>query len=207
MAFIDRFDAGVQLTAALTDYHTDDVLIYALPRGGVAVAKPIAQDFNVPLNLLIIRKIGHPLMPEFALAAVTENGPVLTENGLPKDVDKAWFDHAVKKERTEAKRRRETYVSGQERVSAAGKTAIIVDDGLATGLTMKAAIGELRRDKPNKIIVAVPVAPIDTYAAIEKEADVIVCLHIVAGIFSGISAYYTHFPQLDDQTVIDIIHK
>lgn len=201
MRFIDRTDAGKKLADVLAPYKGEDVVVYALPRGGVPVAKEIARELNAPLDLLIARKIGHPLSPEFAVAAVTENGPVVTDDATA-GIDPVWLEVEVARQREEAKRRRTVYVQGHERQSSQGKIAIIVDDGLATGLTMKAAIEELKRDQPKKIIVAVPVSPSDTYAAIHELADDIICLTIVAGWFGGVGAYYTSFPQLTDEEVI-----
>lgn len=205
MTFIDRVDAGRKLAAALSPYRADDVVLYALPRGGVAVARPIAEALNVPIDLVITRKVGHPAMPEFAIAAVTERGPVVTEDGTPPGIGAEWFAHAVDAERREATRRRKAYLGGRERTSAKDKIAILVDDGLATGLTMRAAIREVRTDNPKKIIVAVPVAPADTYVAVADEADDVICLHIVAGFFGGVGAFYTCFPQLGDDEVTKLL--
>lgn len=205
MTFVDRTDAGVQLAASLTQYRTDHVVVYALPRGGVAVAQPVAKSLGVPIELLITRKVGHPLMPEFAIAAVTQEGPVVTQNGIPPGIDPLWFEHAVAEQRIEAKRRQEVYLAGKQRELATGKTAILIDDGLATGLTMRAAIQEIRNDRPKRIVIATPVSPAETYMEIAKEVDEITCLHIVAGMFGGIGSYYRYFPQLGDEEVIHLL--
>ena len=144
MIFNDRIDAGRQLAAALECYKGDDALVFALPRGGVVVAAEIALALNVPLDLIVVCKVRHPLFPEYAVAAVAEDGHIVKNRAEVKSIDKQWFNESVRAEQQEAGRRRQCYTRGRTPISAAGKTAIIVDDGLANGLTMFAAIKEVR---------------------------------------------------------------
>jgi predicted phosphoribosyltransferase len=173
----------------------------------VVIAAEVAGHLHAPLDVSIPRKVGHPFNPEYAIAAVTENGGMAANQEEITEVDPAWFEEEVTKQRQEAKRRRELYLKGRPPVSVKGKTAIIVDDGIATGLTMKAAIHDVQQRKPAKIIVAVPVAPKETVEALKKEVDEVICL-IVPEIFLGaIGAYYEDFPQVPDDEVISLMRR
>lgn len=204
--FRDRLDAGRQLAEALEKYRQDeDVVVYALPRGGIVPGAEISQELGAPLDLIITRKIGHPFNPEYAICAVAEQGePICNEPELER-VDKEWFEKALKEERAEAKRRRKVYLEDGEPVSAEGKTAIIVDDGIATGLTIRAAIKEVRRQKPRHVVVAVPVVPPDTAELLEEEADELVALEIPDVYLGAVGAYYDNFAQVEDDEVIEAL--
>ncbi|MDP3941973.1 MAG: phosphoribosyltransferase family protein [bacterium] len=205
MEFRDRTEAGEALCQSLTKYKGKDVIVFALPRGGVITAAPIALFLNAHLDLLITRKIGHPSQPEYALAAIAENGDILVGNEDElSDVDQEWLRNKIKKEKKEAKRRREAYLAGRKQAGVKGKIAIIVDDGIATGLTIKAAIAAMKKKNPQKIVVAVPVAPEETISEIKKSVDDVVCLiKEVYGQFRGsVGAYYREFPQVTDDEVV-----
>lgn len=203
----DRVEAGQELAKALITYKNKPVVVYGLPRGGVVVAAEVARALNAPLDLIIARKIGHPFHTEYAIGAVTETGqPVLNEAEIVS-IDKKWLEAAIKQEREEAKRRREAYLHDQPPRSAEHKTAILVDDGIATGLTFKAAIEELKSKKPARIIVAVPVAPDDSAAEIEAEVDELVCLLREKFYLGAVGAYYEYFEQTEDEEVIDILSE
>lgn len=204
MHFKDRQHAGQQLASALKKYQDCGVVVYALPRGGVVVGVEIAKYLKAPLDLLIPRKIGHPYNPEYAIAAVAESGEVVKKEEELRHIDQEWFENEVTKQLGEIKRRRKLYLGGKKPLDPKGKTAIIVDDGLATGLTMKAAIHEIRRQNGKSIIAAVPVAPADTVKEIGNLVDELVVLHVPAG-FAAISAYYQDFPQISDEEVTQII--
>ncbi len=206
MRFKDRTDAGVKLAGLLAEkYARADGIVYALPRGGVVLGIEIARHLNMPLDLIIARKIGHPYNPEYAIGAVTEHGaPVVNTDEvarLPQD----WFKMQVKLQRQEAQRRHEVYLDGREPLSCRGKTAIVVDDGIATGLTMEAAIRDLKRRHPARIVLAVPVAPADTAAKFRGEVDDLVALDLPAYYLGGVGAYYDYFPQLADEEVIALL--
>jgi len=205
MVFKDRVDAGRKLAQALEVYKQEDVVIYALPRGGVVLGAEIARSFNAPLDLIIVRKVGHPTSPEYAIAAVAEDGHAVVNPLEVDSVDKEWFEENVRIERQEARRRRELYMRGHAPVSPAGKVAIIVDDGLATGLTMFGAIQEIRHSDPKRIVVAVPVAPPQTVHALRAVADDVVVLHVTAN-FGAIGAFYSLFGQVSDEQVIELMH-
>jgi predicted phosphoribosyltransferase len=182
MRFKNRQNAGAALSLALAGYRGRDTLVYALPRGGVAVGAEVARALRAPLDLVIPRKIGHPEDPEYAVAAVTETGEVV--RGPERTAfDPEWFEQAVAGERAEARRRRERYLGTRRPLSAAGKICVVVDDGLATGLTMRAALAEIRRRHPARVVVAVPVAPAETVTALAPLAEDVVVLYAPAAGF------------------------
>ena len=205
MVFKNRKEAGKKLAELLKKYKNSDSVVYALPRGGVLVGFEIAKELNLPLDLIIPRKIGHPLSPEYAIAAVTENGHMVENKNEVLSVNKDWFEKEIEKERSEAKRRREQYLSKWKSPTVKGKTAIIVDDGIATGLTIRAAILEARHKNPGKIVIAVPVAPSETVDLIKREADEFVTLDVFYDFAGSIGAYYQDFPQVTDKEVISVM--
>lgn len=207
MTFADRFDAGKQLAERLKSFKSQNPALYALPRGGVEVAAPIAQELGVPLDLIIARKVGHPLQPEFGIAAVSEGGHLVTNPDMVSTVDKEWFDDEVARQQEIAKKEREQYLSGVQVVSAKGRVAIIVDDGVATGLTLMAAIQDLLDQKPLKTIVAIPVAPKDTAQKIGQMVDRLVVLEIPKEFAGAVGAYYENFKQVSDEEVIELLNK
>ncbi len=206
MRFKNRSEAGKKLADLLLQYKNKDVVVYALPRGGVVTAKEIAKKLNAPLDLLITRKIGHPNQAEYALSAVTENGNVVGDKKQIASIDKYWFAREVEKEKQEAKRRRSLYLANQKSISVKGKTAIIVDDGIATGLTIKAAIADCKKRKPAKIVIAVPIAPYQTAKELKTQADEVIALE-TPGEFYAIGGYYNEFPQVSDEEVIKIMYN
>ena len=205
MRFRDRAEAGRQLAAALAAYQGDEGVVYPLPRGGVVLGVEIAKALGMRLDLIIPRKIGHPYNEEYAICAVTENGePVCNEFELAR-VDRAWFERQVQDARREARRRRELYIGGREPLDVRDKTAILVDDGIATGLTMRAAILDARSRGPAALVVAVPVAPADTAELLRQEVDDVVTLDTPEVYLGAVGAYYADFPQLSDAEVIALL--
>ncbi len=207
MMFRDRTDAGKKLASRLTTLGLADPVVLALPRGGVPVAAEIARALGAPLDLIIVRKVGAPGEPELALGALVDGDP--PDVVFNADVVQAWglseaeLSRLVARERAETERRRQVY--GPARPwPVAGKTAIIVDDGVATGATVKAAIRALRRRSPREIVVAVPVAPPRTAAELAAQADRLVCLDRPAR-FLALGFLYRDFPQLTDEEVIHIL--
>lgn len=207
MHFKDRQDAGKQLAHALRSYKDKDAVIFALPRGGVVIGGEIAKFLNAPLDLIIPRKIGHPDNPEYAIAAVGESGDVVQSGDSFGHIDQEWFKKEVNNQLEEIKRRRKLYLGKKLPLDLKGKIAIIVDDGLATGLTMKVAIKELRRRKPKEVVVAVPVAPADTVKEIGKLVDDVVVLYVPSGFFGAIGSYYQDFDQVSDEEVIALLNR
>jgi predicted phosphoribosyltransferase len=206
MIFKDRADAGRKLADALSAYKGDNVVVYALPRGGVVLGTEIARSLNAPLDLIIVRKIGHPYSPEYAIAAVAEDGHTVMNRLEVDSVDKPWFDEAVRTQQQEARRRRELYTRGRPPIPATDKTAILVDDGLATGLTMFAAVQEVQHAHPRKIVVAVPVAPPQTVEELTQVADDVVALYVTPD-FGAIGAFYYRFGQVSDEEVIELMNS
>lgn len=205
MMFKNRRDAGEKLARKLTTYKNSDVIVYALPRGGVEVGLAIAKYLGVPLDLIITRKIGHPQNPEYAIAAVCEDTEIVGSTDEINLIDQDWFKHEVEKERHEAARRRSVYVSGRKPFSCENKTAIIVDDGVATGYTMRVAVRVIQRMKPQKIVIAIPVVPQDTYKILKQEVDTVIALDVPKYFLGSVGAYYTEFPQVTDGEVVSIM--
>jgi putative phosphoribosyl transferase len=206
MIFKDRIDAGRQLAGALTHYKGLNAVVYALPRGGVVIGAEIAQALDVPLDLIVVRKVGHPFSPEYAIAAVAEDGHMVTNRAEVESIDKRWFNESIRAEQQEARRRRQLYTRGRLPISAVGKIAIIADDGLATGLTMFAAIQEVRHSSPLKVVVAVPVAPPQTIEKLQTVADDVVALYVTQD-FGTIGSFYLQFDQVTDAEVMELMQS
>jgi putative phosphoribosyl transferase len=205
--FRNRLDAGRQLAARLEKYKDQNAVVYALPRGGVPVAREVALALNCPIDLIIVRKIGHPDNPEYALGAVAEDGFLVVKEAELARINPKWFEAEKQRQIQEAKRRREFYLRGRKPVDAAGKIAILVDDGIATGATMSVAIKKVRRENPEKIVVAVPVAPPDTAQIFARQVDEFVGV-IIPDIFWGaIGYYYDDFGQLADDEVVALLKE
>ena len=205
MRFKDRTEAGKKLAQALDMYRDQPAVVYALPRGGVVLAVEIAQALHLPLDLVIPRKIGHPYNTEYAIGAVTEDGDPVYNQWETARVEPHWLQQQVASERQEARRRREQYLHGREPFFVAGKTAILVDDGIATGLTMLAAIRDIKQRQPSRVVVAIPVAPRDTAERLLQEADEVVGLEITDHYRGAVGAYYDYFPQVSDAEVIRLL--
>jgi len=207
MHFRDRAEAGRLLAQALKKYQKQDGVVYALPRGGVVLGVEVARALAMPLDLLIPRKIGHPLQPEYAICAVVESGEMVCNQQEVARVDPQWFRREVEAERQEARRRRELYLGGREPSPVEGKTAIIVDDGIATGLTMEVSIRDALRRRPAHLVVAVPVAPPDTVERLSREVDEFVVLDPSPYYLGAVGAYYDHFLQVTDDEVIALLRS
>ena len=207
MRFRDRVDAGMRLAQTLRKFRGEGGIVYALPRGGVVLGAEVARALDMPLDLLIPRKIGHPYQPEYAIGAVVESGELVVNKDEVARVDPRWFREAVAAQRSEARRRRELYLGGREPSSAAGKTAIIVDDGIATGLTMEVAIRDAKRHDPARLVVAVPAAPRDTVARLLPQLSEFIVLDDSPHYLGAVGAYYDHFPQVSDEEVVELMRS
>ncbi len=210
ITFADRTEAGRKLAEALASYKGMAAVVYALPRGGVPVAAEIARALGAPLDLLLVRKIGAPAQPELALGAIVDGSkPIIVRNddviALTGTTDEE-FDAICDSELVEVERRRRRYLANRPSHDPAGKIAIVVDDGIATGATMRAALRATRQRKPKKVVLAVPVAAPDSIASLRGEADDIVCLETPAHFFA-IGNYYVDFHQLGDQDVVGILKQ
>ncbi len=206
MRFIDRQDAAEKLAAELKKQKVDFDVVLALPRGGVVLGMVIAHAFKKPFDLAIPRKIGAPDNEEYAIGAVTEEGSDVWNEAERKRVDPSWLKQAVAQQRAEAKRRRETYLQDRPRVPLSGKNVLIVDDGVATSLTMRAAIADVKRSNPKRVIVAVPVAPPDSVRRLQKDADEVIVLSTPA-IFFSIGNFYGTFEQVEDAEVVEMMKR
>jgi putative phosphoribosyl transferase len=210
MTFEDRTDAGRQLARALTAYRDKKPVILALPRGGVTVAAEVASALAAPLDLVLVRKIGVPQQPELAMGAVVDGGaPLIVRNEdviALANVSETEFKAVCDNELAEIERRRKRYLGDRESVDVSGRTAVIVDDGIATGATVRAALRATQLRKPAKLVLAVPVAPTDTIDQLRAEADDVVCLE-QHEFFGAIGFYYADFRQVSDATVIDTLKR
>jgi putative phosphoribosyl transferase len=210
MPFKDRTDAGRKLAKALAAYKGHKAVILALPRGGVPVAAEVAAALHAPLDLILVRKIGVPMQPELAMGAVVDGRtPIVVRNDdviAVAGVDEAEFKAICDSELAEIERRRQRYLGDGERADVAGRTVIVIDDGVATGATTRAALRAIRMRNPAKLILAVPVAPTDNLAALRGDADEVVCLEDHE-FFGAIGAYYANFDQVADEDVIALLKR
>ena len=206
--FQNRKDAGLQLAEKLIHEHFDEPIVLALPRGGVPVAHELAKALNAPLDLLLVKKIGLPFNPELALGAVVEGQPpqlVINEDVRrmtkpPKD----YIEQQKNRKLDEIKHLRELYLKDHDAPTLTGRDVIIVDDGVATGATVRAAIKGVKAQNPKRIILAVPVAPPDTIKALTPEVSKLICLESPRA-FYAIGNHYEDFHQLHDQEVKDLL--
>lgn len=194
------------MAKALSLYRGPDTVVYALPRGGVVLGAVVARELHAPLSLLVPRKIGHPENPEFAIAAVGEDGELIGSQALHY-VDQGWLRQEAERQTLEAQRRKKVFLKDQKQLNPQNKVCLIVDDGLATGLTMRAAVAGLRKQKAGKIVVAVPVGPADTVQILLKEADECICLYTPKDFRGSIGYYYQNFAQVEDAEVVSIMDK
>lgn len=204
--FKNRIDAGNKLADEIAKISPKNAIVVALPRGGVPIGDLVAKRINTSLEIVVPRKIGHPLHEEFAIGALVEEGEVIWNEADKKGLSEKDLDKIVKSERKEAHRRRKLYSFGKQRQSFKDKEVILVDDGVATGLTMLAAISTIKADMPKKITVAIPVSPEDSLKKIQKEVDSTICLE-VPKFFMAIGGHYKDFSQVSDEEVIDIMKK
>lgn len=205
MQFIDRKDAGKQLASKLAKY-AGQAVIYALPRGGVVVAAEVARELKAPLDLLLVRKIGHPINPEYAIGAIADEGTPIFNEFEKAGIDENWLKNAVQAERLKNEWRRQKYFpSGYVHPTVEGKVAIVVDDGIATGLTMEAAVRAIQQKKPQKIVVAVPVAPLDVIESLQEIADKVIIVDDPVNFRGAVGAHYWQFPQVEDDEVMSFM--
>lgn len=208
MMFSDRSEAGRRLAERLMGLPLQRPVVLALPRGGVPVALEVARALCAPLDLLLVRKIGHPLHPELAMGAIVDGDHpelVLNETFDAASLDySAYLETAKTAALAEIDRRRALYLGARRPVDVAHATAIVVDDGIATGASVRAALKALRHRHPRKIILAVPVAPAETLEALRREVDDVVCLGTPKP-FHAVGQFYSDFRQVDDQEVIRLL--
>ena len=208
MIFRDRVDAGQQLAQKLAQYKDSDAVVLALPRGGVAVAFEMAQALCLPLDVLLVRKLGVPGYEELAFGAIASAGVRI----LDPDIIEAFalspqaIDRVVAAEESELIRRESAFRAGRAALSVQDRTAILVDDGIATGSTMRAAITSARRLGATRIVVAAGAVPLSTSLLLNSEADEVVCL-LTPREFRSVGLFYDSFPQLTDDQVRDFLQR
>lgn len=201
--FIDRVDAGQQLAAALVPLVTGtETTVLGLPRGGVPVAAEVARRLGAQLDVFVVRKLGVPSQPELAMGAIAEGGIRVLHDDLLAQLDLApdALDAVVAREEAELARRVASYRGGRPAAPIAGRTVVLVDDGLATGATMEAAVQGVRALRPARIIVAVPVGAVDSCQRLRRQVDDLVCL-ITPAAFYAVGAWYDDFGQTSDAEV------
>lgn len=207
--YLNRYEAGKVLAEHLKQYNNrPDVIVLALPRGGVPVAYEIATALSVPLDVFIVRKLGTPLHEELALGAIATGGTIVYNNDVIRQmqITPAQIEKVIQSERQELERRNQKYRGNRPFVNCDGKTIILVDDGIATGATMRAAIAAIRKLNPKKIVMAVPVAASSTIEQMTSLVDEIVC-PMQPTVFYAVGSWYTHFDQTEDAEVYDLLTK
>lgn len=205
--FTDRLDAGHRLASSLDAYaNRTDVTVLGLPRGGVPVAAQVAASLHAPLDVLVVRKLGVPGQPELAMGAIAEGGAQVRHHDLIADIglSSREVDRAVAIQRIELERRVHLYRGTRAPLPLRDRTVILVDDGLATGATMEAAIASVRRHGPREVVVAVPVGAADTCRRLGSLADVVVCLRC-PGYFGAVGQWYDDFAQTTDDEVTALL--
>ncbi len=208
MLFKDRQEAGEKLTARLEAYHGRQPLILAVPRGGVMVAEPVWESLGGELDLIITRKIGAPYQPELAIGAVSGDGFVMLNNNIVSrlKVTEDYINRAAEEEQNEIKRRLKIYRGNRPLPEVDNRLVILIDDGVATGYTMLAALRSLQEKKPARLVLAIPVGPPDTLRMLENEVNELVCLEAPVQ-FAAVGQFYRHFDQVSDAEVTAILQK
>ncbi|MBV6458629.1 MAG: putative phosphoribosyl transferase [Fimbriimonadaceae bacterium] len=204
--FRNRVEAGQKLAGLLWRHQNENCIVYGLPRGGAIVAAEVARALHAPLDLLLARKVSHPDMREYAIGAVSEDGEVVLNGREVEKIPESYLNAEIGSRREEANDQREKYLSEFLPLSAAGKVAIVVDDGIATGYTVMAAISMLKKRNPAKIIVATPVGSPDVSERLADYADEVVVPHQPADFFA-IGNYYEDFSPPSDSTIIELLRE
>jgi putative phosphoribosyl transferase len=208
--FTDRAEAGRRLGEVLAGRGDPDPVVLALPRGGVPVAAEVARMLKAPLDLVMVRKIGVPFQPELAAGAVVngERPEIVLNEEVTRfaRLSRAEVEALAEAQLAEIKRRRALYLGGRGATPLAGRTAIVVDDGIATGATMRAALRAVRRQGPARLVLAVPVAPASTLESLRTEADAVVSLE-VPDHFRAVGLYYRDFDQTGDAEVVQLLDE
>lgn len=201
--FVDRHDAAAQLAKKLEKYKDANGVVLAVPRGGVPIGYLIAKKLHFDLDLLMSKKLGHPYNEEFAIGAVGLEDEIIEET---QGISPEYIDEEVMNIHAQLKKRYKEFMGDKKPVDISGKVVIVVDDGVATGRTILATLQMLRRKKPHKLIVAVPVSSVDAAERIEKEVDEFICLQTPVPFF-GVGRFYTDFSQTTDEEVISLLKE
>lgn len=202
----NRREAGLRLYETLKYLGSSDIVVMALPRGGVVVGAEIAKHLGAPLGVVLVRKVGYPYNPEYAIGAIAENEKPVFNYSEIYVLDGHWLTDVEKQARGIIDERRKYYYEDLKRPDVKDKTVILVDDGMATGLTMKAAIGSILSQRPKKIIVSVPVASIESIKLIEDLVDSILMIEDPSNFMGAVSMHYLNFHEVTDEKVKKILH-
>ena len=200
--FADRIDAAKQLAEKLSSFKGENVVVLGLPRGGVPVAAEVARALGAPLDIIIVRKLGAPGDPEFAIGAISEGG----EEVLEREVENEYLESEKKTQQERIRAYAEKFRRDRGMLDLSGKTAVLVDDGIATGATMRAAIKAAKGRGVSRVILATPVAAPDTIERIKQEADEVVVLEKPA-YFMAVGQFYADFPQVSDEEVVRLLEQ
>lgn len=207
MMFANRVEAGKRLSEALEHLSGEDVVVLGVPRGGVEVAAEVAAQHGWPLDIVIPKKVGAPFNPELGLGAIAPGVRVLDDRMLETlGVSEQYLEDEIRKQEEEIRRRTEAYHRGRQATELAGKTAVVVDDGIATGGTAVAAVRWAKEQRTKRVALAVPVAPREAVAKLSKEADEVVCLTTPEPFFA-VGQWYGDFPQIKDEQVIELLDR
>ena len=206
MLFQNREAAGKLLAKQLLPYRGNDTVVVALPRGGVVVAAPVAEALGTPLDIISVRKIGHPSSPEYAIGTIDEYGETLFSDVATHGIDPVWLEQETVKKREEAQRRATLYRGEKKPLPLLGKTVLLIDDGMATGLTMRLAVRAAQAAHPQTVIVAVPVASPEAAADIKNMGIKLVLLSPPSEFASAVAAHNVQFEQGSDAVVIILMN-
>ena len=214
--FTNREEAALKLAQKLSlrlhsvaqGRRLHDVLVLGIPRGGVVTAYVVSKQLKAPLNVLVTRKIGAPNQPELAIGAVGPEGTLVLDKSLIKElgVEESWLKEEVKRKKEEVKEREKKFRKGKKSLNLKDKTVVVVDDGIATGATVEAALRYLKTKKLKKIVLAVPVASADSIQKLEELVDRVVVLETPPG-FYAVGQFYEDFPQVTDEEVVDLLYR
>ncbi|HAI20544.1 MAG TPA: phosphoribosyl transferase [Clostridiales bacterium UBA8153] len=202
----DRQEAGEKLAERCAGYRGSRPLVLAVPRGGVVVGAVLAHALGGELDVVVARKIGAPHHPEFAIGSVTESGAVLLEAGPGMTISPDFIGREAAAQRREIARRTRYYRQGRPRPGAGGRVTLVVDDGIATGLTIRAALQSIAHEKPARLVLAVPVAPPEVLPELAPYADELICLH-TPDPFCAVGQWYRDFEQTSDGEVMALLQK
>jgi len=201
--FHDRKEAGRLLAAKLKKYRNDSGIVLAVPRGGVPLAYIVAKELGFPIEVVLTKKIGHPMNKEYAIGAASLSDYFVIPHN---DVSEKYIERELQSIRTRLKEMYKKFMGDKPPETIEGKTVIVIDDGMATGNTLLGTIKLIRKSRPDKIIIGVPVASIDAVEKLSKEVDEVVAL-LVPEIFYGVGAFYEHFDEVSDEEVIFYLSK